>query len=421
MIKGLIPTLAEGGKIKIGGLGPKRTSRGGNDFRPPVKLDHFIITGTKRDGNGDLIVDEDLMAALPTDPDGKVREIPIVLHDDDFERVFPTTYALYAGRKLFCRGDGEEAVRHEMNNGQRTGRTLPQACTCEYLGAKGNMTCKPHGTLHCSIRVPGRAVAGSVYKWRTTSFISIQRMLGSLQQIRDICGTLCGIPLQLKLEPIDVSPPDAPASTVYCCHVELRAADIQQVQRQAIEASQMRARVRASIGYQALLAPPAVNETEDEEAEVQQEFHPTNGEVETGEAASPEQIAQVNALIDQLEADKPGAWLSIVEAVAGATDLETLTALQAERAAGALRQALAAIVRSPTRSTENGGEVIAEPMRKALFAAYRRAGHSDDAVNAWLQAHHGIADTTQIPRASFEPIRKRLSEMTPLGEDRPGA
>lgn len=420
MIKGLIPTLAEGGKIKIGGLGETRKGSNGN-YRLPVKHDFFTITTTRRDGAGDLIVDEALMAELATDQDGKVRELPIVLHDDEIENVFPTTYALYSGKKLFCRGDGEHAIRKEMRGNEWTGATSELKCPCEFLGAKGKMTCKPHGTLHCSIRVPGRAVAGSVYKWRTTSLISIQRMIGSLQQIQGICGTLCGIPLMLKLEPIDVAPPDAPASTVYCCHVELRAADIQAVQRDAIAASQMRAKVRASIGYQALLAPPALDETPEEQAEIAQEFHP-EAEVDTGEAASDEQTATVNVLIDQLEAHNPGAWMRIFEqATGGATDISSITAQQADRAADALRTALAATVKSPSRSNGNGGDKIAEPMRKALFAAYRRAGHSDADVGAWLQKHHGIADTTDIARGDFEAIRKRLSDMAPLSEDRPAA
>lgn len=270
MIKGIVPTLAEGGKIKIGGLGPKKTSSRGNEFRAPVKLDHFLVTTTQRNAAGDLIIDTAIMEALPKGSDGKCREIPIVLHDDDIERVFPTTLALYTGKKLACRGDHETAVRYEMKNGERTGNVKEMKCPCDFLNAKTQPVCKPHGTLHCSIRIPGHAVAGSVYKWRTTSLISIQRMIGSLQQILSICGTLTGVPLQLVLEPIQVTPVGAPASTVYCCHVELRAADIQQVQRQAIESAQMRQKVRALVSY----TPPAIDESDDEESEVAQEFHP---------------------------------------------------------------------------------------------------------------------------------------------------
>jgi hypothetical protein len=273
MIKGIAPSLAEGGKIKIGGLGKAVTSRQGNVFRPPVKLDHFIITTTQRDAAGDLIPDLDLMGAL-TKGDEPIREIPIVLHSDTIEQVFPTTYALYTGKKLFCHGDGELATRYELKNNQRTGLQKEMPCPCPYLGAAQGPICKPHGTLHCSIRVPGKAVAGSVYKWRTTSIISIQRMLGSLDQILSVCGTLTGIPLVLRLEAIQVSPPNAPASTVYCCHIELRAADILEIQKQAIASAQMRLNVRKAIAYRALITPPAEDEDDGEQAEIGQEFHP---------------------------------------------------------------------------------------------------------------------------------------------------
>src|SRR5262245_10037567 len=114
MIKGIQGRLAEGGKIKIGGLGPERQKQSGQGtWRPPVKLDHFLVTKTTRDDEGDLALDDALMEALAKDADGKVRAIPIVLHSDALDEVFPTSYALYAGRKLFCSGDGETARSEE--------------------------------------------------------------------------------------------------------------------------------------------------------------------------------------------------------------------------------------------------------------------------------------------------------------------
>lgn len=290
MIKGITPSLAEGGKIKIGELGEERVSRGsGKKFRMPVKLDYFLITKTTRDQQGDLELDEELMAALPKDADGQVREIPIVLHSDEIDDVFPTTYAMYSGKKLACRGDGERAVRWKWETTKegprRTNDTQEVACTCSFLGAKSGNVCKPHGTLHCSIMVPGQAVAGAVHKWRTTSLISIQRMIGSLQQILATCGTLRGLPLVLRVEPVQVAP-DGVTSTVYCCHVELRAKDLLTVQRQALEAAQMRKALTAGRDldgdYRKLIhAPAADDESEEEQAEVAQEFHPE------GEPATP--------------------------------------------------------------------------------------------------------------------------------------
>jgi len=380
MIKGIVPALAEGGKLKLGGLGETRKSRKGEDYRMPVKLDHFIVTTTERDAStGDLIIDDEMMAALPKDEDGHCRQIPIVLHDDDIERVFPTTYALYQGRTLVCRGDGESATRFEVKNGEKTGAFKDVDCTCAFLDADSGPICKPHGTLHCSIRIPGHAVAGSVHKWRTTSIISIRQMIGSLQQIRDVCGALTGIPLWLVVKPIKVTPVGSTPTTVYCCHVELRATDVQAVQRDAIAAAEMRRRVRQSIGYRAF-TPPAVDETPEEEADVQQEFHPDvdpnappvngngNGTAKTvtlddvmrgagatKDPAPPTQpvvylgdyIQAVNELVQEIEARKAGQGKNALIMAVGKDDLDGLTKQQLEEAAEFLRSILPSFKAAP--------------------------------------------------------------------------
>lgn len=273
MIKGLRPALAEAGKIKIGGLGKEQISKKGNKYRAPQKYSSFCLTKTTRDQDGNLIVDKELMEALPKDPDGKVRELPIVLHADDIEAVFPTSYACYGGRKLECRGDGETATRW---NQQHTAQDKVE-CPCSLFGAQGQKTCKPHGTLHCSIALAGYAVAGAVYKWRTTSIISIQRMVGSLQQILATVGVLRGVPLRLKVEPVQVSPGNT-TTTVYCCHIELKASDINQVQQEAFQAQKTRAALANGVDldaqYKQLVAHPGLDESPDEQAEVADEFHP---------------------------------------------------------------------------------------------------------------------------------------------------
>jgi len=294
MIHGLRPALAEAGKIKIGGLGKEQTSRKGNKFRAPQKFTSFCITKTHRDTRtGDLVIDEELMGALPKDQDGKVREIPIVLHSDNIEAVFPTAYAYYGGRKLECTGDGKEATKW---NDQRTEKvTCP--CPCPLLGATGNKVCKPHGTLHCTIALPGYAVAGAVYKWRTTSIISIQRMVGSLQQILATVGVLRGVPLTLKVEPVTVSP-GSTTTTVYCCHIELKARDVSQVQRDAFEAAKVRRDLAQGVDldaqYLQLVAPPGLDESPAEQAEIAEEFYPTT------EQGAPEG-SRVNSVTKRLQ------------------------------------------------------------------------------------------------------------------------
>lgn len=295
MIKNLTPSLAEAGKIKIGGLGEVRKSKGGKDWRPPVKLDHFLVTTTQRNKTGDLIVDKDLMDAIGTDADGKIRAIPIVLHADEIDDVFPTSYALYTGKKCACRGDGETATRFEMKDGKKTGNEKQIACPCAYLDAESGPKCKPNGKLYCSIMAEGAAIAGAVHVWRTTSIISIKRMIGSLEQIRSICGTLRGIPLWLKVEPIQVEH-DGKAATVYCCHVELRAKDVQEVQRRALEAAQMRRQLGFSDdAYRRIVSLPAHNETLEEQAEIDAEFYTEENEADHRGSSSSDVRAELAA------------------------------------------------------------------------------------------------------------------------------
>lgn len=315
MIHDLMPSLAEGGKIKIGGLAQKVNQGTNGGWRAPVKYDHFLITKTSRtqrqDGvRGDLEMDAAIMAALAEyqDADKKLRRIPIVLHSDEIDEVFPTAYACYTGTKLHCRGDGREALRWTIDQGQRVGDPVKLKCPCPYLNAQRGPICKPHGTLHCGIIVDGLPVAGSVYKWRTTSIISIRQMIGSLEQIKALCGSLRGIPLQLRVLPVPVTPKSADGRTitVYVCHVELRASDVLAVQERALEMKERRIKLGLNDnGYYRLVQRPGIGETPEEEREIQEEFH----------QASPEDAAEVEAQPPVLKDDRgipvddPGAIL----------------------------------------------------------------------------------------------------------------
>ena len=273
MIHGLNARLAEAGKIKIGTKGEARRSSKGNEFRPPKKLDHFLITKTERDEAGDFALDTTMMGAIEKDSDGKIRSIPIVLHSDEIDKVFPTSYALYSGRRCACRGDGQTAIQREIKDKVFTGAEKERKCPCDYLRATDGPVCKPNGKLYASIAVQGAAIAGAVHVWRTTSIISIEQMVGSLQQIKAICGVLRGVPLWLRVKPVTIER-DSGATTVYVCHVELRAADVAAVQKAALEAAQ----IRRQLGfrddeYQRIVQLPAHNETIEEQADIAAEFY----------------------------------------------------------------------------------------------------------------------------------------------------
>lgn len=273
MIKHLTPKLAEAGKIKIGGLGETRRTKKNKEFRIPKKYDHFEITTTQRDARGDLIVDEALQATLLRDADGHIRALPIVLHSDVIDEVFPTSYAIYSGRRCLCRGDGEKAIRKVIDKDTKkpTGAEIAVECPCNLLTER---KCKPNGKLYCSITAPGSAVAGAVHIWRTTSIISIEQMVGSLVQIQSICGVLRNVPLWLIVGPITVEPSGEAATTVYCCHVELREADIEAIQTRALKAAETRRRLGYDDQiYKGLLTAPGEGETEEEQAEIEGEFY----------------------------------------------------------------------------------------------------------------------------------------------------
>jgi len=299
MIKGIRPSLAQAGAIKIGKLSDtERKTKSGRVWYPPEKLSYFLIAKNTRDSRGHLELDEEMLEVLRRDwgdSDGQCRAIPILLHSDDIDEVFPTVYAAYASKQVVCRGDGEKATRWEYKDKRRTGHKFGMSCPCRWLD-EGK--CKPHGTLHCTIALPGHAVAGAVYRWRTTGIISIQRMIGSLDQIRAAVGTIVGVPLVLRVQPVQVSP-DGRSQTVYSCHVELRAADLLEVQQRALEAKKTREQLGPPV--RALIqAPASDDEPPEEQAAVEAEFFPPS---ESGELPREDVVAAVKAAAQRTAGD----------------------------------------------------------------------------------------------------------------------
>jgi hypothetical protein len=233
MIKGLIPQLAERGKIKIGEKGPEQTSAKGKKWRLPVKLDHFIITTMERDKEDQLIRNTGLMDRLfslqspAMQETRKLREIPIRLLYDEIELNFQTRLACYRSCKLtgetverlrcWCSGDNEKAQRL-----QQDGAFQEINCPCERCepGYDKADKCKFLGTLQCLI--DGTDRIGGVWKFRTTGWNSVNAIYASLLLIKDITGggrrnaqdmpigPLAGIPLKMVISPKTVMIPAGP-------------------------------------------------------------------------------------------------------------------------------------------------------------------------------------------------------------------
>jgi len=280
--QGIEPRIAELGKIKIGWLGDERKSKSGGKYRLPVKLDCFIITGNARDNSGRLIRDTGLMDSLKEEygergPDKKsgdptvvLRELPISLLADDPEEVITSQYVRYDGKRRLATCDGETVTTY----GAKETTTAP--CDGKEHTRQG---WKLHTTLRCVI-AHGDARFGGYYIFRTTSVITAQRLAGGLLHIQQLTGgVLSGLPMRLVVSPMQVSP-DGQAITVYVVHIELRGADLQELQKQAATLAEYKTQHHERIAaaqsqYRALLAAPGgPDEPDDEQADTQQEFHP---------------------------------------------------------------------------------------------------------------------------------------------------
>jgi len=224
VIKGLSPSLPERGKIKIGKKGRVVKSRDkGTEFQLPEKLDHFLITGLERDSDGNFTKDKEAHKLLGEQP----KSIPVRLAYDDPVLNFPTRRACYRGRDLWCSGDGEVAQRM-----QDDGKRLEMECPCE-LGASdytGKTPCKMNGSL--SVLIDGLGGVGGVWRFRTTSYNTIVGLLSSMAFLRTITGgPLADVPLNLTVQPKQVTTPQGKTQTIY--RVSLEYAGEMQALREA--------------------------------------------------------------------------------------------------------------------------------------------------------------------------------------------
>lgn len=217
------------GYAKIGSVGESRNGR----QPPPVKWDHIELTGIRRDSAGRLLPDTDAMqkltqhAEVPTCggckrseqlgfPDGLPTRIPIVLVYNDPEVTFPHRLAMYRGRRAFCVGDGEEAMRLEEKGTtkDRQGREVPVFGEAKPFGPCGDACpdfqagrCKPNGRLRFMLSI--QESIGGCYEFKTTSWNSIANIAESLNMIRQLSGGVVEwIPLWFEIAPQTVQPKD---------------------------------------------------------------------------------------------------------------------------------------------------------------------------------------------------------------------
>lgn len=304
MIRDLSPRVLELGKIKIGGKGEEVMSRRNVAFRPPVKHDHFTITTLQRDQNGDLVPDDELMATLAQQQGvnlDQITEIPIALLSDDIEDVMQSAYVYYVGKHRIAQSDGGDMVTWygdprtnppTMFDKPREGPNVERYVQTKMLGEgdRAVRMFKPHGIFSCVIAA-GESRFGGVYRFRTTSIITIEQIYSGLAHIKELTrGSLRGVPLRLVIRPLQVAPKGI-ATVVYVVHVEMRGQDLTAIQQQVLAARQLELQTSKGLldihrQYKALLrAPGAADESDDEQAEAQSEFH--------GETAVPGEVVDL--------------------------------------------------------------------------------------------------------------------------------
>lgn len=247
-IKGLQPSFPELGRVKIGMLGPERTSQGGKKFRLPEKLDHFRVTHRVRDTDGQFALDEEVHRLVGERP----TELSVTLLYDDPTLNCPSKLVCYVGSKRWCHGNGERALRLD---GQ--GIYREQTCPCPLLmspeqaeqnkgkGPNELLKCKPNGSL--GMQLPYKKSSVGIYRFRTTSVESIQSLLTVQSAIlMRTGGVLAGIPLRLRLYPATDNTPGG-ASKSWKVTLDLPPGGWDEVDESAREIVRARATSRLSM------------------------------------------------------------------------------------------------------------------------------------------------------------------------------
>lgn len=257
-IKGIVPQLCECGKIKIGKKGEMTESKRGNNFRPPQKLDHFIITTMQKTDDDDFVEDAEIMAKLGPD----CKEIPVMLLYDKPHMNFVTSLAYYNSAKCQCRGNGEVAIKADGTQIECD----PE--TCSFATQK---KCKPNGVLSVVLQDAPRV--GGVWKFRTTGWNSIRNLMSSIEFIHGLTGgRLAGLPMMLTLQPKStVIPGSNTRTTIYMVNIEFRGTMGELLNKAATRLATPEQISQIEAKAAEMLALP---ESPEECQDVQEEFYP---------------------------------------------------------------------------------------------------------------------------------------------------
>jgi len=289
MIKNLQVSLPSLGRIKTGIKGKEMVSKGGVKFRPPKRLDHFLVVRNDRDEDGDFVHDDALMDELKesgsatVNKDGNIISLPITLLYNDLELNFQTRLASYVGGRCVCSGDGETATT-------RDNREVDCPCPRIESGYEGKDRCRPNGKLTCLIDAE-KASVGACYTLYTTSFNTIKSIIGGLSFISAVTnGMLAFMPLRLTLSPKTVTTPSGQLTTVFISSITYDGS-ISELRKKALGMAKERADYLIEMGgvekeARKMLAMEV--ESDDDAEDIQKEFYPDGVAVEV----KPEEIEE---------------------------------------------------------------------------------------------------------------------------------
>ncbi len=269
MLRGLALTPPVVGRISIGKVVEK------NGHRLPEKDDEFTVTSQVQ--NKDGWVNHPVDQTLRTAPGAKLRSIPIRLLFNDPDLNLRANYSLFdrkTGRPL-CVGNGETCRRSTLVGVETLPCPSPQGCE---LAVGGN--CKPCGRLN--VRIGDEDELGS-FLFRTTGFNSIRTLSTRLKYFHAVSGGLLStLPLELRLR--GKSTTQSHRAPIYYVDLTVRTG---MALAEAIAGARAEDEHRKGAGFDQValeeaarqgFANGAFEESEEEGADLVEEFYPVDGD-----------------------------------------------------------------------------------------------------------------------------------------------
>jgi len=274
MIKGLAITPPVIGRIAIGKVVEK------NGKRLPEKDDAFTIT-TQVQQRGEWLLHPLHNSLVAQQDGGKLRSIPVTLLFNDPDLNLRAEYSLFdrtTGRPV-CVGNGDTAKRSTQDGFKSIPCPGPQFCS---LGQE--LGCKPYGRLN--VQIDGQEDDLGSFMFRTTGYNSIRTLAARLQYLNAVSrGRARYLPLSLKLRAKSTT--QSHRTPVYYVDLVFRdgldstkalvqAKELAEQSGEYVEALEAAARAGLRNG--------AFEETEDEGAEVVEEFFPVGEDAHVAES-----------------------------------------------------------------------------------------------------------------------------------------